>query len=135
MGRIHDLFPGEFNLEHLRALEEDYLDSLQNGYDSSRSIPSSVRSVKSKYSSDDSSDSSSSQNQSGKPKVQKSWAKRNAAVTDEKLKKMDDKIGELNNSLTSIKVNHINEEKLITLDRNIKTEIKHVENETKAIKK
>jgi hypothetical protein len=75
MGRIHDLFPREFNLEYLRALEEDYLDSLQSGYDSSRSIPSSVRSVKSKYSSDDSSYSSSSQNQSGKLKVRKSWKK------------------------------------------------------------
>ena len=47
---------------------------------------------------------------------------------------MDDRIGELKNSLTSLSANHINKEKLITLDRNIKTEIKHVESETKAIK-
>ena len=138
MGREHEIFYKEFTLEDLRDCEEGYIDSLQSGYDSSRSIPSSVRSLKPKYSSDDSSDSSSSHSQSGKPKVRKSWAKRNAAINDEKFKKMDDKIDnsvrQLNNSLTSLSANHINEEKLITLDRNIKTEIKHVESETKAIK-
>ena len=48
--------------------------------------------------------------------------------------KIDNSVRELNNSLNSLSANQINEEKLITLDRNIKTEIKHVESKTKAIK-
>ena len=47
---------------------------------------------------------------------------------------IDNSVRQLNNSFISLSANHINEEKLITFDRDIKTEIKHVENETKAIK-
>ena len=87
--------------------------------------------MKSKYSSDESSDPSSSRSLSGKQKIKKSWPKQNAAANDEKIKnmevKIDNSVRDLNNSLNSLSANQFN-------DRDIKTEIKYVENETKDIK-
>ena len=84
---FHDFYYEELDLDHLQAIEETYKESLiDSENETSRSDPPLVASRKSKSSSDDSSDSSSSHSQSGKPKVRKSWAKRNAAVNDEKIR-------------------------------------------------
>ena len=65
-------------------------------------------------------------------------AKRNAAINEQKLKKMEEKIEDsvrqLKSDFSFLSTNQISEEKFDTLDRNIKVEIKHVENETKVMK-
>ena len=138
MGMDHDMFIHEMDFDDVRTREQDYRNFFNNGYSSSRSVSSSTRSVKSKSSSDDSSDSSSSRSQSNRNKVKKCLYKINAEINEEKLKKMEEKIEasvrQLNSNFSSLSANQVSEEKLDTLDRNIKVEMKHVENKTKSMK-